>query len=102
MANQSITTDSGSGAPTSPLPPPSNLPKAEPSSIPVATGTGDAPPDSEFKGTYYRTDGSDSNAFALATVSEDLAVNGRTHFLKNTSRFDNVTKEEFKQKYEKR
>lgn len=51
----------------------------------------------EYKGRYKNS--KDGLVYALA-VKED-AANGRTHFLRNTRYFDNCTKEEFKERYEK-
>lgn len=85
-------------APINPLVAASNIPPVTvktAANIPAAPS--DAPKIEDYKGLFVNAN--DGETYALA-IKED-APDGRTHFLLNEVHFDNCTREEFKQRYEK-
>lgn len=85
-------------APINPLVSASNIPSVTPktaSNIPSVSSS--VPKIEDYKGVY--TSSVDGEDYALAV--KDDAPDNRTHFLLNELHFDNCTREEFKQRYEK-
>lgn len=84
-------------APASPLVAASNIPSVKNAPNIPATPS-DVPEIGDYKGLYVNAN--DGETYALA-IKED-APDNRTHFLLNEEHFDNCTREEFKQRYEKK
>lgn len=102
MAKQDppIAADPAPVVPVNPLVAADNIPSVEDVAIPIGSVEFTRPAISEYKGRYARVDNPDGEQYALA-IKED-APEGKTHFLLNEKNFDNVTKDEFKAKYDKK